>query len=255
MIWILQNNLISEIQVNEIIYAFKEHCIPFEEVKVIPFSDEIEVQSDDPYKIPYGSTSLSNYAYKHNWGGIFFNENFRMSEWLNNRADLLNHDCHIYSVDEARHIMPMEEEREWFIRPDNDLKEFAGECMLTSQFNAWMDKMKGANGNLLNEKTQIVVAPAKEIPVEYRWFIVGGEVIDGSVYRINRRLFKKHVDDPDKIKQAQELADKWLPHETCVMDSTSDKVIEFNCLNSSGFYDHDIEKIIGAVDEFYRSKA
>jgi hypothetical protein len=31
------------------------------------------------------------------------------------------------------------------------------------------------------------------------------------------------------------------------------KVIEFNCFNSSGFYAHDIDKVIGAVSEHVRS--
>ena len=39
--WILQNNLISENNVNQMQSAFKEFGIEFEEVVVIPFSNEI----------------------------------------------------------------------------------------------------------------------------------------------------------------------------------------------------------------------
>ena len=254
MIWVLQKNLINEVHVNEVIYVLDENEIPFETLSVIPFSDDIEVKSNDPVKIPYGSTRLSMYAYRNNWKGMFFNENFKTSVWLDHRDDMLNNDVVILSLKEARNFMKHFKECEWFVRPDNDLKEFSGECMMTSQFNELMDKLSGANGNLLNENTRIVIAPSQEIGVEYRWFIVNGEVINGSLYRVNRRLLKNHVDDPLKIKHAQRLADKWLPHETCVMDTTRDKVIEFNCLNASGFYDHDIEKIILSITNYVKEK-
>jgi len=32
------------------------------------------------------------------------------------------------------------------------------------------------------------------------------------------------------------------------------KLIECNCFNGTGFYDHDIEKIIESINEFVRSK-
>lgn len=251
MKWILQKNLISKQQVDEVIDIFQNNEIPFEAVDVIPFSDTIEIKSNDPFKIPYGSTSLSNFAYKNNWKGIFFNENFKTSVWIKNRNDLLNSDCRIFTVEEARNVMLTEDAREWFVRPDNDLKEFAGARMFTCEFNEWMDNMSGANGNLLHEKTSIVVAPVKKISAEWRWFIVNGKIIDGSIYRLRGVLHKQHEDDPDVYAEVQELVDIWLPHETCVMDTAlvedQLKVIEFNCLNCSGFYDHDIEKIILAI--------
>ena len=57
-----------------------------------------------------------------------------------------------------------------------------------------------------------------------------------------------------EYKKAQQLADEWLPHPNCVMDTAIDhlgvmKVVEFNCLNCSGMYGHDPLKIVKAIQE------
>jgi hypothetical protein len=59
------------------------------------------------------------------------------------------------------------------------------------------------------------------------------------------------------IDEAQELANKWLPDQCCVMDlalvEDELKVIEFNCINSSGFYDHDVDAIFKALWKYHTS--
>ncbi len=88
---------------------------------------------------------------------------------------------------------------------------------------------------------------------ESRFFVVGGKVIDGAFYRMYGQRFSG-VAKPDEIEAAQEMANVWLPHETCVMDIAKTeeglKVIEFNCFNGSGFYVNDISKIVKAVTEY-----
>lgn len=254
MKWILQENLISDEQVTKFEDVFNKHDIPFENITVIPFTDKIDVKSRDSFKIPYGSTSLSVFAYKEKWKGMFFNENFKTSIWKEKRDDMLNADARFFTVSEAKDIMSQEDEREWFIRPDNDFKEFAGAKTVTSEFNEWVNKISGANGNLLDDNTDIVIAPIKNISAEWRWFIVNGKIIDGSMYRLRHRLYKKHEDDIAVLNEAQNLADMWLPHKICVMDTAlvngEIKIIEFNCLNSSGIYDHDVEKIIISITNY-----
>ena len=97
----------------------------------------------------------------------------------------------------------------------------------------------------MSPETPIVVAKPKEIEQEWRWFIVDGKIVDGSTYRLNGQLVKKHEDNPLVIKSAQQLALSWLPDDCCVMDVARVdgqlKVVEFNCINASGFYDHDKE--------------
>jgi hypothetical protein len=106
----------------------------------------------------------------------------------------------------------------------------------------------------LTEQTRIVVAKPKEILAKWRWFIVGGKVISGSMYRFKGAIHQEEELDACVIAEAQWLADVWLPSQCCVMDTVlvgSDvKVVEFNCINCSGFYDSDVDKIFMALWEW-----
>jgi ATP-grasp domain, R2K clade family 3 len=69
-------------------------------------------------------------------------------------------------------------------------------------------------------------------------------------------LFNQEQLDPEVIAEAQAFADKWLPLDCIVMDlallTTGEvKVIEFNAINSSGFYACDVKKIFKALWEYH----
>ena len=99
----------------------------------------------------------------------------------------------------------------------------------------------------------VVLCNPKPIQAEWRWFIVNGKIVSGSMYRCHGQLRNIRETDPAVIEEAQALADMWLPFDTVVMDTaiTEDsndvKVIEFNCINSSGFYDNDVVAIFDAL--------
>jgi hypothetical protein len=56
------------------------------------------------------------------------------------------------------------------------------------------------------------------------------------------------------IINAQKLANGWMPNEVVAMDvALTDlgvKIVEFNCFNCSGIYDHDVPKIVNEVSDF-----
>jgi hypothetical protein len=85
---------------------------------------------------------------------------------------------------------------------------------------------------------------------------VDGEVVSGSFYRIDGQLKSERILDGDFMSPAQEFAEGWLPHQCCVMDLAhmpyyETKILEFNCINGSGFYDHDIGKVINQLYEYH----
>lgn len=92
------------------------------------------------------------------------------------------------------------------------------------------------------------------MPLYFRWFIVGGKVISGSMYLCRGQFRKERIVDRELIKEAQIFADKWIPSLCCVMDlalvDNELKVVEFNCINSSGFYDTDIEAVFKSLYDF-----
>lgn len=236
---------------------------PHRYVGLIPFSREIT--SDEPLTgtdhIPYGSTLFTTLASALKWEGLHFDLNtFNYQAACANRDDMLNGE-YILTVEEA--VMFMQHDthgahNDWFIRPSKDLKQFSGQVIEAAECAAWLqDAMQCASsGSYQLDKDEIVVvATPKPIQAEWRWFIVNGKIVDGSMYRARGQLVKKHETDADVIAEAQTFADKWLPDPCCVMDlalvDDKLKVIEFNCINSSGFYNHDVDKIFAALYNYH----
>jgi hypothetical protein len=102
--WIIQSNFIQETQIKPLVEALNEYGIPFQDVGIIPFSDEFvtPLEHDRKDLIPYGSTSLMRIAMKRGWKGLFFNhERFTVECWNKNRRDMLNQDAQIYDSKEC----------------------------------------------------------------------------------------------------------------------------------------------------------
>lgn len=265
MKFLIQHNLINEKNLINIKNAMNH--IPHEFVGVIPFSRDIT--SDQPLVgadyIPYGSTLFTNLASDLGWKGLHFdlsNMNYRSA--CLNRSDMLND----FSIMKAKDVLTKMKRvshytpnKDWFIRPSEDLKHFSGTVLSSIEIYEWLkDAMEcdSSGSYKIEDDMEIVLAIPKKIQAEWRWFIIDGTIIDGSMYRFrgNPRLI--HETDQDTIKEAQALADIWIPDTCCVMDTAlvddKVKVIEFNCINSSGFYDNDISKIFTEWYQFEKSR-
>lgn len=259
MKFLLQHNMLSNEQLNIILEATKP--FPCEWIGLIPFSHEII--SDEPLSgvdyIPYGSTSLTEVCHELGHKGLFFNpETFLYRKGLLNRSDMLNSPIFIGRVEAGiKALDRMEVDHSIFIRPDADLKQFNGQVTTAGECVTWLksalDCASSGNQQLLPD-TQIVIAPVQDIQAEWRWFIVGGKIVSGSMYRHMGRMLRERVTDQSMIDEAQTMADGWLPAPCCVMDTAlvdgELKVIEFNCINSSGTYDNDVPAIFAELYKY-----
>lgn len=258
MIFIIQHNLINIDSLTKIQQVIESHHIPHLYIGVIPFSGELV--SDVPLAgidyIPYGSCSLTEEAYKLGWTGLYFDPTtFRADCWYENRTDMLNSDGLVVPVKDAIDFFKSQDpDSDWFIRPCEDLKIFSGHVITAGEASTWLkDAVECESSSVcaLTYNTDIVVSSPKTIQAEWRWFVVGGKVISGSMYRRNGQMYTREELDVDVVVEAQTFADKWLPSPCCVMDlalvDNTVKVIEFNTINSSGFYDNNVENIIVAL--------
>lgn len=231
-------------------------------IGLIPFSREIT--SSEPLIgidfIPYGSTLLTNLAKDLGWKGLHFDlDKFNYAAALANRNDMLN-EGFIKPAAEMIDILRTSN-LDWFMRPSHDLKHFSGLVdkagnladMLQDMIDVW--KSGDVGSYAMNPHTDIVLATPQEISAEWRWFIVGGKIVSGSMYRAHGQLRKLRELDQKVINEAQLLADIWLPDQCVVMDTAlvgdDIKVIEFNCINSSGFYDNDVDAIFKALWDYH----
>lgn len=258
--WAIQTNLISDFSARSVWQAAIDSGASVQEIVVLPFTDDFynDVPEMEGIIIPYGSCSFTKISKRKGWkGNCFVNETFRADVWNANRTDMLNSDAIIMKVKEtAEFFKNANEEEYWFIRPLRDLKEFTGTVSQVGDIKHWMSSPKSGNFSF-GENTEIILAPIKTLYSESRFFVVDGKVVSGSYYRMGGRSHSKRIVQQEILDYAQDKANGWLPHECCVMDlaDTDDgiKVIEFNTINGSGFYDHDISKIVKAMTEWAKS--
>lgn len=255
--WVIQTNHLEMTQITMLAEALRELGISIVDVGVIPFSHEFitEIDVTDSKIIPYGSTTLMKIAEKRGWNGLFFDRStFRADVWNKNRSDMLNHDAEFMTVREAMtEFANRPKDSEWFIRPIEDLKQFNGTMTNAAEITRWMSSVESGNFSF-DENVVVSVASPKEIQMEWRYFVVDRKIVTGSSYRFRGLRLTRREEDPKVLAEAQEFADKWLPHENVVMDLALTeeglKVVEFNCLNASGFYYHNVRDFAKAVTAY-----
>lgn len=255
----IQNNLLSR----EYLKGTRESVehLPHQFIYTVPFSDEIysEFPIEGSEVIPYGSTHFIYLGLrKFSWKGLYFDlANFDYEMAINNRNDMLNNHLTMSAKHAVIFMKENDPNEEWFVRPVKDLKQFTGTVIKAKEWYDWLSdavECVSQGSYRIDESDRLVIAPPQKIDAEWRWFIVGGKVISGSQYKLNGKWEKERIVDRQLICEAQKLADKWLPNSCCVMDVASvrgkKKVIEFNCINSSGIYSVDQKKVFDSLFEF-----
>jgi hypothetical protein len=265
MKFLIQHNLMNAQQLEKIKTAVAR--FPHEFVGVIPFSHDIT--SENPIEgtdyIPYGSTLFTTLALERKWSGLYFDlENFSIERAIKHRGqDMMNRPI-IVTANAAKNYLRKMPQEEIFIRPDLDLKHFSGQVIDSIECADWLEDAMSlppeSGSYAIDPEMLVCISTPKKIKAEWRYFIVGGKVVSGSMYRCHGQMKQEKVIESDVIYEAQGFADGWMPNKTCVMDlalyecpSTGlDKVgiIEFNCINSSGFYDNDVDAVFAALWEY-----
>jgi hypothetical protein len=160
-----------------------------------------------------------------------------------------------------------------FIRPIHDTKVFAGVVYTDfEEFERWWKGvcvLEEDDGTSLRKDTEVMVAIPQKIASEYRFFVVDGDIITGSQYKIGNRIQYKEVDKNDtpfiiakeflkdalfNINLRSYVIDFALMYNDNIsIDSRYDyKIIEVNTMNSAGMYACDVQKIVMALEgKFY----
>lgn len=255
--WIIQANLTKTSTLEQFRHAFRELNIEFKEVQVIPFSSDLPTFTPSQFNIFYGSTSLMLNAYANSKfsDGIFYDPaKFNVSTYLDKWPDkMLNSDGRVIKFSDFIET-DVDKRSEWFLRPNEDDKSFAGTTMTSQEIKDWYRKIKDIDNPTLNCNTLIFASQKKTINKEWRNFIVNGKVIDSSRYMKDGAIHISHDDCPKSmIDFTEAAASTFSPHDIFVMDiaetSVGFKIIECNCFNGTGFYHHNIKKIIKAVTD------
>lgn len=264
MYWIIQTNLWNEQGFTSVVENLDRFKIDYKIVKVIPFADEIADENNEvdstwapPENVPVyvcGGTTLVKIAKKKGWlPGAFMNDDFSMQNYAEKWGNhMLNHDS-IFTTFGSLTKPPWDE---FFIRPVFDDKSFAGNIMDWGGFKTWQKKVIKLRDTYtsLDENTPILVAPLKEIYKEYRFFIVDSKIAASSLYKLGNRVVTRNdfIDEELSYFVHQRIWE-YSPDRAFVIDIADTpegfKIIEVNCINSSGFYACNITSMIGAIED------
>lgn len=256
MHWILQDNLFNEDAYQVLLDTLRKFNLPYTIHKVIPFVGELlpEPNLDTKHVVCMGSYSLRHAAVKYNWNpGVWDLEPFDFTKQLQHwGTHMLNHDADVCRFEDANF------EDIAFIRPIHDSKVFAGGIFEQQEFYEWKRKvcvLEHDYGTSLSKDTLVQVCKPKGIYSEHRFWVIKGQVVTSSTYKIGKRVQYESLID----KRFQEFAEariaEWEPHDAFVIDvcecEEGLKIVEINTLNSSGFYAADIQKLVIAIEEAF----
>lgn len=261
--WILQANLIKQSLIDSIKAALEIDNISYEEVKIIPFSDELpEIEKADYFNIFYGSTTLILNAYKDTRykSGVFLDtEKFNFKNYLQQWGDkMLNFDSLVTTFSDFV-TKDYDQISEWFLRPIEDDKSFSGTVMTFGEIKKMADELISSNNPYLTHNTLISVSSPKKIKKEWRHFIVNKKVISSSRYILNGELNVSATDIPTQLLEfVEECCLQYVPHDIFVLDTAlynkNYYIIECNCFNGTGFYSNDIANVIRAVNKHLKNQ-
>jgi hypothetical protein len=183
--------------------------------------------------------------------GLFYNEEkFDQNYYSTLNIPLLNNNAEYYPVRDnlkRSFLEPM------FIKPSRDQKAFnPGILLPTSTIESFiMDQLH--EDFYLDEIA--IIAPIKKIYSEYRFFVVNGKVITGSMYRFNGKLNIDSRIPSIMMDAAKEYATLYQPDRVFTMDLADTpvgiKIIEYNCWNASGLYATDSQKMFFEVNSLF----
>jgi len=253
-IWAIQKFAVNDDDAKGMVDSIKSLGLECHILNFAPFCyDNLLPIAYDGHVIPYGGTKfIDSIKGKKGWFCVF-NDNFKYSIAIDKLGKrMFNSDGKCMKM---KDFSPSSYNgvKYLFIRPDKDIKEFAGNVVKPSDFMQWYRQVE-AKGWGVNEDTDIVVAPASRIDEEWRIFVVDNEVVDGSRYRNDHYMSIEH-DVPEKVfDYVREAIKVWQPAPFFVMDICSVSgelsILEIGDLHSAGWYASDKTKIIKAVTDY-----
>lgn len=165
---------------------------------------------------------------------------------------MLNFDSEILTLNQ---IVKSIKQGQWFLRPIYDDKSFSGRVISFEEIIEFESKLSDSNNPYLDENTLVAISKPKTIAKEWRHFIVNKQIVSSSRYAELGKVSKSSEDVPsDLLEVVKNRCEEYVPNEIFVMDTAlhnnTYKIVECNCFNDTGFYDHNISKIIGAVNGY-----
>jgi hypothetical protein len=263
MRWLLQSVFDRDPKVQELKSNLERFEIPYSNCRVIPFSEDgIEFEDGntieslkDEFVFVYGSYTLARIAKKYFNPASFISPNLAIHKLFEHYGnEMFNSDMIVAPLKTLECELDS-----FFIRPAEDTKSFCGEIMSREHYYEWRQKILDnppENYSTVTSDTIATIASLKQIDQECRCFVICDRVVTASQYKQDGKpFFHPHVDEYI-IDYANDVIKMWKPDEAFCLDiavaNGVPKIMETNCINSSGLYCIDTQRLIMGVDELER---
>lgn len=144
-----------------------------------------------------------------------------------------------------------------FIKPTRDLKAFNAGVLSPGQTIEQFLNAQTHDGSY--EDDTLMIAKAKNVMDEYRFFVAGDEVIASSQYRHEKKLEYRMLNQGQEHQKVMDIAIEYAklykPADMFVMDIAREdndtySIIEYNSFNCAGFYAADKKAIVNSVEDY-----
>ena len=169
------------------------------------------------------------------------------------RESLLNGDSRVVKI---KDWLYEEFPRDYFVKPTKDLKSFKG-GVISAGYSLWQFVNEGLLDVSFMPAVEagetMLIAPVKDIDREYRFFVVDGAVVTGSMYMFNGSVQYSSEIPAWVILAANRMALLYQPARAFTMDLATFKngedvkIVEYNCINCSGLYHSDVDQLIRSI--------
>ncbi len=183
MLWVVQTNLYTQNIRGDLFNALERLGINYLAVEV----DNNKITPDIPEGnlepiITNGSIMLSNIARNRGWKpGSLLNDNFSYDVWAPHYSDLLlNKKAVVSSLKDAQVF-----DDKVFARPILDNKTFNGQVFTKRDFLKFQDECLNFKSGRPHPDTQILLSKPKNIGQEHRHYIVDGQIVTSSRYKLS----------------------------------------------------------------------
>jgi len=275
--WLFEPDVFED-NTDKLIEIVKKQGMDAKVIPYVPFDDVLvdrctRMYSDNDCVIFYGSLNFGKKLKKASWvPGVYLDEEaFKCTAYYPPLSDLLLHYNDFIMlpygslVDKRDQLFEHFKTPELFIRPDSGTKEFTGFVTTLDQYN---DAIELAGFYDVEPDLLVLVSGAKNLKKEWRFVIVNGEVVSGSLYRdwdgtsddYSSQDYvlshSKSVWEEGYDQRAWELAKicarRYNPGAAWTIDIASVEggtyhVLEIGCFSCAGLYGNDLEKVVEAV--------
>jgi hypothetical protein len=248
MYYIVQKNTFKEENYDHLIDALDRLELPYEIVDVLPYTDEVKIKTKRTDIFPFGSLKLARISKELGWyPGSQMNDNHDYLVYKDYyKENLLNYDSKIikFGDEDFFSVDP------FFARPTKDTKVFTGK---TFDMGTW-EKLRNdsliddQSSKILNKDTEIQISSIKRIQKEIRFWIVKGEIVTTSQYKLGKRACCDALVDIAAYDFCEEMIKLFQLNEAFVMDvcmcDYEYKIVECGCINCAGFYHSNLQKLV-----------